>query len=63
MRTKGTYVMAPMIDSVNHVSSLGTEVEFDSLRQRFKLKVQRAFNRGDQVRHMAVISCRGAFSI
>lgn len=48
-RSKGTYVMAPMVDSINHVSTLPTEVEFDSLRQRFKIKVNKAFQKGEQV--------------
>ena len=48
-RSKGTYVMAPMVDSVNDVSSLPAEVEFDSLRQRCKVKVDKAFQRGEQV--------------
>ena len=42
-------MMAPMVDSVNDVSSLPAEVEFDSLRQRCKVKVDKAFQRGEQV--------------
>jgi hypothetical protein len=46
-------VLAPLIDSVNHRSSVPTDIDFDSLRGRFRVKVARDYKAGEQVRHAA----------
>lgn len=49
MRTKGTYVLAPMIDSLNHKSTVATDLDYDSLRQRFRLRLGAGYRAGEQV--------------
>ncbi len=49
VKSKGTYVMAPMIDSLNHQSTVPTDLDYDSLRQRFRLSIGEGFKAGEQV--------------
>ena len=49
MRSKGTYVLAPMIDSLNHKSTVPTDLDYDSLRQRFRLRLGQGYKAGEQV--------------
>lgn len=49
IRSKGTYVLAPMIDSLNHKSTVPTDLDYDSLRQRFRLRLGQGYKAGEQV--------------
>lgn len=49
LKNEGGYVLAPVIDSVNHDSKLETSLGFDGLRQEFTLAVDKAFKSGEQV--------------
>lgn len=42
-------MLAPVIDSVNHDSRIGTALGFDGLRQEFTLAVDKAYKSGEQV--------------
>lgn len=48
-RSKATYVLAPMIDSLNHRSTVPTDLDYDSVRQRFRLSLGEDFKAGQQV--------------
>lgn len=48
-RSKGTYVLAPMIDSLNHKSTVPTDLDYDSLRSRFRLRLGQGYRAGEQV--------------
>lgn len=48
-RSKGTYVLAPMIDSLNHKTTITTDLDYDSIRQRFRLSVDAPFKKDEQV--------------
>ena len=49
LKSKGTYVLAPMIDSLNHKTTIKTDLDYDSIRQRFRLGVDIPFKKGEQV--------------
>lgn len=48
-RSKGTYILAPMIDSLNHRSTVATDLDYDSIRQRFRLSLGEGYKAGEQV--------------
>lgn len=48
-RSKGTYILAPMIDSLNHRSTVPTDLDYDSIRQRFRLSLGVGYKKGEQV--------------
>lgn len=48
-KSKGTYILAPMIDSLNHRSTVPTDLDYDSIRQRFRLSLGVGYKKGEQV--------------
>ena len=48
-KPEATYLLAPMIDSLNHRTEVPTDLEFDSMGQNLKLKLAKAYKTGEQV--------------